>query len=341
VATRDWPESDRAAWHAALRPGDPLDDLGPLAGRDVERISKFCAAYGRWLGFLSESGIDWRVASGLDFLVRENVGPFVTRLNAALAPCTVRAYLTELSTVAMAMAPDRTFDALNAAVRHIWRTAKPVAEKRSRIVASHDLYDLGFDLMHGAVKRTTPLKAANAFRDGLMIALLAARPVRRRNLASIEVDRQLTRQGDLYWLTFPTEEIKTRRALEFPLPRALTGPMEQYLTCYRPFLAARTGRWNSDAGKALWVSSDGSPLSARRMHRRIGQRTQERFGRPINPHLFRDCAATSIAIEDPEHVRIVVPILGHSTIRTSEASYNQATAIEAARRYQSVIAAYR
>jgi integrase len=341
VPERDWPEADRAAWYAALRPGDPLDEPGRLAGRDADQILKLIAAYGRWLGFLSERGIDWHSAHGIDYFTRENVAPFVARLSADLAPCTVRAYLTELTTVAQALAPDREFDVLKGATRHIWRTAKPVADKRGRLVSSRDLYDLGLDLMHGAEARSTALQTAGTFRDGLMITLLAARPMRRRNLASIEIDRQLTREGDLYWLSFPAEEIKTGRAIEFPLPRALTGPMEQYLTRYRPFLAARTGRWKNEPGKALWISSDGSRLKGGRMHRGICERTQERFGRPINPHLFRDAAATSIAIEDPEHVGIVVAILGHSTIKTSERYYNQATGIDAVRRYQNVIAAYR
>jgi site-specific recombinase XerD len=219
--------------------------------------------------------------------------------------------------------------------------AKPVTDKRGRIVSSRDLYDLGIELMQAAEARSTLLKAAGAYRDGLMIALLAARPVRRRNLASIEIDRQLTRKGDCYWLCFSADKVKTHRALEFPLPRALTGPMETYLSQYRPYLAARTGRWKDEPGKALWVSGDGSKLKAGRAHQRICNRTQERFGHSINPHLFRDAAATSIAIEDPEHVGIVLAILGHSTIRTSQTYYNQATSIDVARRYQSVIAAYR
>jgi len=37
---------------------------------------------------------------------------------------------------------------------------------------------------------------------------------------------------------------------------------------------------------------------------RITTRTRDGFGRAINPHLFRDCAATSIAIEDPCHIGI-------------------------------------
>ena len=40
-------------------------------------------------------------------------------------------------------------------------------------------------------------------------------------------------------------------------------------------------------------------------------RTAAAFGHPVNPHLFRDCAATSIAIDDPQHVRIASQILGH------------------------------
>lgn len=341
VPVSDWPDVDRTAWQEACRPGDPLDDPGPLANRGPERTGKFRATYGRWLGFLVERGIDIREQTGLDQFARETVADFVRRLEADLAPCTVRTYLTELYTVARAMAPDREIDTLRGATRHIWRTAKPVRDKRGRLVASRDLYESGFELMARAERRSTPLQAAGDFRDGLMIALLAARPVRRRNLAAIEIDRQLTRDGDCYWLSFAAEEIKTGRPLEFPLPRALTDPIETYLSRYRPYLAARDGRWKDDPGKAFWVSGDGSRLKPGRMHRRISNRTRERFGHPINPHLFRDAAATSIAIEDPAHVGIILAILGHSSIRTSETYYNQATGIEAARRYQSVIAGFR
>jgi integrase len=70
-------------------------------------------------------------------------------------------------------------------------------------------------------------------------------------------------------------------------------------------------------------------------------RTGEAFGRPINPHLFRDCAATSIAMDDPKHVRIASRILGHRSTATTERYYNQAQAIDAARRYQDFLIAVR
>ena len=71
------------------------------------------------------------------------------------------------------------------------------------------------------------------------------------------------------------------------------------------------------------------------------RRTAAAFGQSINPHLFRDCAATSIAIDDPAHVRIASQILGHRSTATTEQYYNQAQAIDAARRYQDFLVGLR
>jgi integrase/recombinase XerD len=73
----------------------------------------------------------------------------------------------------------------------------------------------------------------------------------------------------------------------------------------------------------------------------VKRHTKEAFGAPINLHLFRDCAATGIAIAAPERIEIVTAILGHTTIKTSERHYNQARSIEAGRRYHQTIAALR
>src|SRR5436190_8810369 len=65
----------------------------------------------------------------------------------------------------------------------------------------------------------------------------------------------------------------------------------------------------------------------------IKLRTKAAFGQSINPHLFRDCAATSIAIHDPEHVRIATAILGHTCVSTTNKHYNQAQMLSAAREH--------
>jgi integrase/recombinase XerD len=67
---------------------------------------------------------------------------------------------------------------------------------------------------------------------------------------------------------------------------------------------------------------------------RIVARTREGLGQPINPHLFRDCAVTSVAIDDPAHIGIASRLLGHRTRSTTERYYNQARGLEASRLMQ-------
>jgi integrase len=338
----DWPAHDRAVWEAAATSVGWFADGGRLARYSQNRIRVFESAYGRWLSFLVSHDPDLMLESGLDHLGHDRVGAFFERLYAVLAPCTVRAYLTDLLTVVRALAPDQSFETLHNAVRHIWRIAEPVTDKYDRLVAARDLYTLGFELMQDAPARSTVLKHAGLYRDGLMIAMLIATPVRLGNFASIEIDRHLKKLSHDYWLVFPAAEVKNRRPLEYRLPAKLCQPIERYLDQYRPHLLSRRGRhWRSHSGNTLWISDHGTSLKPAQVRNRINRRTNERFGLPVNPHLFRDCAATSTAIEAPEHVGIIMPVLGHARATTGERYYNQARSLEAARRFQAVIDDFR
>ena len=337
-----WPAQDRAAWQAAATSVGWFDDGGRLARYSRNRIRVFESAYGRWLGFLVSYDPDIMLESGLDHLGRDRVGAYYERLHAVLAPCTVRAYLTDLLTVVRAMAPDQSFEALHNAVRHIWRIAEPVTDKYGRLVPARDLYTLGCELMQDAPARSTLLKQAGLYRDGLMIAMLIARPVRLGNFASIEIGLHIKKLNHDYWLVFPAAEVKNRRPLEYRLPPALCQPIECYLDQYRPHLLSRRGRhWRGHPGNTLWISDHGAPLKRAQIRERINRHTRGRFGFPVNPHRFRDCAATSIAIEAPEHVGIILPVLGHARATTGERYYNQARSLHAARRFQAVIDGFR
>ncbi len=70
---------------------------------------------------------------------------------------------------------------------------------------------------------------------------------------------------------------------------------------------------------------------------RIRARTQEAFGEPMNPHLFRDAAATTLAVADPARVRVAAPLLGHRTFGTTERHYLHAQANIGHRAYIDVL----
>jgi integrase/recombinase XerD len=210
----------------------------------------------------------------------------------------------------------------------------PARSKRDRLVGSADLLELGVRLMDGASALTTDRLRAMQFRDGLIIAFLAARPLRLRNLAGLELERTLVARGDGWWIDIPGDETKTGQPIDVPWPEALNLALTTYLALYRPILCRLRNRWTRPVGNALWVSTHGSPMGYFALADTIEKRTATAFGRSVNPNLFRDCAATSIAIEDPAHVRVASQILGHSSVITTERYYNQAQAIEAARQYQ-------
>jgi len=104
---KDWPEGDRAAWEAALVPGDLLDGtMGPAhhwceATRDLRR-----KAYGRWLTpRIAAGGFDPVVAPA-SRITRDAVSAYILELQAQVAPQTVRGYIASLHAVAMALDPD-------------------------------------------------------------------------------------------------------------------------------------------------------------------------------------------------------------------------------------------
>jgi site-specific recombinase XerD len=195
--------------------------------------------------------------------------------------------------------------------------------------------------MQSAAQQPTPLCSAVFFRDGLIIALLALRPLRRRNLAALTIGSDLIRENEKWTIVLPPSATKTKVTLEYEWPEPLNDFLETYLAQHRPTLLARNGRWTAPVQDRLWVSSDGSPLTQIAIYDRIVARTRVAFGRSVNPHLFRDSAATTVAIYDPKHVLLAGPLLGHRSFTTTERTYIQAQTLEAHREFASKIASLR
>ena len=223
-------------------------------------------------------------------------------------------------------------------VRSLAKNVTP-PNKRPRMANSDRLFTLGIRLMETSdfepSWRRTLLDNAIQYRDGLIVALLAARPIRLRNLANITIGQQFLKVGDRFNLNFAAAEMKNGQPFEFDLPDALTPYLSRYLD------EVRSQFPNAARHEGLWASSLGVPMHSKALYGSICRRTKAAFGHAINPHLFRDCVATTIAIKDPAHVEVARDLLGHSRLETTERYYNQARMLEASRQYQHVILAER
>jgi len=274
-----------------------------------------------------------------------NVARYIADLQAlGNAPYTVLGRVRDLHNALKAMVPGHDWGWILRIARRLRRTVESVRDKRARIVPIDELFAYGLELMTAADGPSggTPLARAIRYRDGLMLATLAARPVRRANFASIEIGRHLVRQGDGYLLVFQAAETKTGPSYESWIPEVLIPYLVRYLSHYRRFLAGRPPRSDPQRrfrppGMALWISTFCSAMSEGAIYYRIRDLTKAKFGRSMSLHLFRDSAATSIATKDPAHVYITPTVLGHSSLATSEKHYNHARSLEASRSFQGQI----
>lgn len=201
------------------------------------------------------------------------------------------------------------------------------------MVGPDRLLSHGLRLMADAEQHSTPRLAAMACRDGLIIALLALVPLRRGNLLSLAMGTCLIKNADQWTILITSKKSKNHDTLEYALPEMLVPHLQAYLKVHRPVLTKQVNRWKANTGNHLWVSSHGSPMTEMAIYDAIAKRTKAAFGTAINPHLFRDEAATALAIHDPAHVRSAAPLLGLRQLSTTERYYQQAQSLEAQREF--------
>jgi integrase/recombinase XerD len=161
--------------------------------------------------------------------------------------------------------------------------------------------------------------AVQRYQSGLIIALLAARPLRIRNFQAITIGESLRWDGGRYWLVFTIDDTKMRTPIEEPLPDDLIPYLEAFLRTWRPVLLRQTRKFGGEpTHRRLWVDRSGQPMKEFTLRSLIKRYTQKEFGTAVWPHLFRDCLLTSVAVDQPDLMRIGATLLGHASSRTGE-----------------------
>jgi len=328
-----WPSGDRAAWRAALAKGDILDGQGPAAHWAEATKRTNLQHYARWLGFLAaEAGL----CEGLrpeERVTPDAIRAYVLRLQAQIAPRTVVSALVGLKVVIKAMAPHANWRWLADVCNALNRRSAPSKDKRPRMRPTGEIYAAAFADLERLSKTALRRRIDRvAFRDTLMLAILAARPVRLRNLAGIRIGNHLVQQGDVLLLAFPAEEVKNRRPLEHTLPDSVAPFVQTYLGRIRPSFL------KGGVSDALWLGFEGKPLAPQSVYGRIMLVSRRLLGVAINPHLLRDCAATSLASLSPAAALSAAALLGHQSFATTERHYIRANQLEAGRVVNAILA---
>lgn len=331
-----WPTIDQSLWLAAIRRGDVLDEAGALAHLRPQSLHKLRRGYGRFLTFVAQHGYLDEETQPASRVTVEVMRHYLSELSEQVSPYTRLARIAELLAVMEAFHPERDWSWLRAALDRL-HAARPVGRnKRPLIRDSGEIFWTAHRALQAIIAEGLPDKCrAWRFQDALLLAFLAARPLRRSNLAALSMGSSLIPAGETWTVSFEGQEMKNGLPFSAPLPGSLAAMITVHLERFRPILLGRRRH------ERLFVDYHGNPMTGMGLYHRVRKAAQLLLGTAMNPHLFRDCAATSIALQDPEHVLNIRDLLGHTTPRTAERYYNQAQSIEASRAHQRAIRSLR
>jgi site-specific recombinase XerD len=329
----EWPETHRQAWEEACRPSVRLKKGGSGSHLAQESLDDYASRYGRFLGFLKRTGQLDPGAPPASQVTPENVEAYMVDFEGKINSVTAWNCIYKLRRAAQLLSPKTDFTWLIEIEKDLELMQEP-RSKLNRFVYAEQIVKAGLTLVVEAKNFTeTPVKRARAIRNGLMLALLAANPARRKNFASLEIGKTFRKIEGQWWICISARATKTKqRPEERPVAIWLTPYIEIYLEEARPILLSLSQKKTD----RLWVSS-GGPMSARDVGKLITQVTQETLGIAISPHLFRTAGATTASDAQSDMPYFASALLGHSHPGIADQHYKWNSSLNVQKDYAQLI----
>ena len=333
----EWPEIDQELWRDVTAQGSVLDENHSRSSLwrapTRKRVRK---GYGRWLSFLISTDRMDGETKPADRADRDAVYAYVACLQEQVQPWTVWSYTLSLWQALRSFAPETDWEWLYVLIAKLKLRRRPSRNKRARMKSPATIADWSFARLDELnIGRLKDGQNALAYRNTLMVALLVHCPIRLRNLVMIRIGKHLNKVDDRYKLDFEPSEVKTDRYFTHFLPTELTAHVDAWLKTWRPILLKDTDI------DAFWIGIRGQPMQNRGVYGCVIATTEAAFGTSINPHLFRDIAASWVVDMTPANVGIASSLLGHINPATTEDHYIQANQAVAGARYRHSIVTLR
>ena len=234
----EWPSAERIAWEAACRPAVRLKGGG--TGSHLRPVTQHILAQrnGLFLDFVARSKrLDPHAEPGAH-VTPYLVEPFVEELKQRVSSVTVYGSIQKLRRITQLIAPERDLAWLMEIERELFSQMRPKS-KWDRVVLTELVVEAGLTQIVEAetAKKLTKLTRARMARNGLMLAVEAAYPIRRKNFAALEIGRSIVKQDGTWWIILTADETKEKRADERPIEGYLGRAIDKYVETYRPILA--------------------------------------------------------------------------------------------------------
>lgn len=149
-------------------------------------------------------------------------------------------------------------------------------------------------------------------RLAVCIEILLMAPLRRKNLALLDINRHIawpiSADGELQ-ITFEEPEVKNSVQLEFLLPAESTALIRDYVERFRPVLMAQEST-------ALFPGGVGGYMTPNSLSRIVRLGLKRELGVEFNAHLFRHFACQNHLRQNPGDYETLRRLCGHKKLET-------------------------
>jgi integrase len=329
----EWPIAYQRAWAEAYRPGTRLKRGGSASRFAQVSRDDFARRIGAYFGFLQRTGHLDQNAAVAALVTPVHVERYLAELNARVRSVTAWNCIYKLRMAAQILDPKVDFSWLAEIEKDLALIMQP-RSKFDRLVLAERLVEAGLILVTEAgLLGKRPFEQAKGIRNGFLIALLAACPVRIKNYAALEIGDTFKEAHGGWWITLPSESTKMGGAEERPVPDYLYRAIDLYLKRARPALIG-----SRPASNSLWISlRTGQRYTTKNLGTLISKITFETLGVDVSPHLFRTAAATTAALYGGENPHLASAVLNHSDSRVTYDHYIRSSTVSAAQQYAEII----
>lgn len=162
-------------------------------------------------------------------------------------------------------------------------------------------------------RRAPHLKAVLA-QVAAAIAIEQVSLIRRKNLASLRLDRHLVRRGQKLFLAIDEQETKNGDPIDLELPDETAAIIDWYVNEYRPHLIKQPT-------DALFPGEGGAPKNPGTLATQIKHTIHRFTGLDLNIHVLRHAGGKLFLDQRPGQYEVVRRVLGHRSMATTTAYY--------------------
>ena len=209
LLSTEWPLVDQDLWRRATQKAKLFDKEGQAAHWSATSKTNAEKAYGLWLAFLARTGQldpDELPAARAS---QQNLQAYLETLQGRKAT-SIANRLRDLHEALRVMCPNANLDLLRRLVRRLQALARRQERVSPNIISTTELYEAGLARMRRVARTEYEKRDVQAvqYGDGLLMAMLACKAIRRRNIVETRVEVNLLRIGEIYVLQFPPVDEK-------------------------------------------------------------------------------------------------------------------------------------